>query len=135
MKKLIFILLLVIIVVIIIIKNIGQFGLGAGSGLKKGEENDRNIPVQSEATSAVSNETTPFETEKLSEASEKDVVINVKQDEYYIDGESITLDEIKEMITKDNLTQISLENNYASSKAWEELKKVLSEKNVSAIEK
>lgn len=122
-------------IVILALKYLGLLGIGSGFSNKTGDGADRNIPAE-EITSTASAETTLIETESETEAKDyqKSCLIEVKQDEYYIEDKVTTLEEIKEMISKDNINQINLENNYASSKAWEELKKALAETDVTVIE-
>lgn len=128
-------LLILALLVLFALKFAGLLGSGFGLNDTNDSENDRNIPVE-DITSEVTNVTSVSESEIISETSsfEKSVLIEVKQDVYYISGNIVSIDDIKDMISKDKPDEVRLENNYASSKAWEELKKVLNETDITVIE-
>lgn len=76
-------------------------------------------------------------TEKSSEENDEiTITIVVMQDQYFIDEQTVTLTQIKEKIAdmSDNNITVVLENNYASTKAWDNLKTNLEKMDVTIIE-
>lgn len=69
------------------------------------------------------------------EVKEITITIVVTQDQYLIDGQEVTLTQIKEKVTdKSLLVKVVLEDNYASAKAWDDIKTNLAEWGVTPIE-
>lgn len=69
------------------------------------------------------------------EPEEITITIVVTQDQYLIDEQNVTLTQIKEMVTdKSAIIKIILEDNYASAKAWDDLKTNLAEWGITPIE-
>jgi flagellar basal body-associated protein FliL len=116
--NLIKIILVIAIVIIIVAIFSGKIGFGKGDGNGDGDDS-----VATEQTESSQNQ------------EETTVTIVVKQDQYYIDEQEVTLTQIKEKVTamNENLTVI-IENNYASAKTWDEIKNYLEEWGISPIE-
>ena len=70
------------------------------------------------------------------EAEEVAVTIEVKQDEYIVDGTPMKLDEIESMIHQADMYQAAfvLVDNYASAKAWDDVVGLLSEHGISVVQ-
>ena len=63
------------------------------------------------------------------------VTIVVKQDKYVIEEQEVTLTQIKEKVTdKSAIIKVVLEDNYASAKAWDNIKSSLTEWDIVPIE-
>ncbi len=86
-----------------------HFGLpGFGTGTGNGDEN----------TDAVEETQTTEE-----ESKEIEITIVVTQDKYLIDEQEVTLTQIKELVTDASAAiEVILEDNYASAKAWDDIK-------------
>jgi len=104
----------------------GGFGFGNGGGLGLGE-----------ALPAVSDQVI----EQTEDAVEKEetpqaVVIEVKQDEYIVDGKTMSLGEIDSLIHQVDMYNASftLVDNYASAKAWDEIMELLVDHGISVVE-
>lgn len=69
--------------------------------------------------------------------TEAAVVIEVKQDEYIIDGKTVGLDEIDALIHQPDMYKaaFTLVDNYASAKAWDEVMALLVNHGISVVEK
>ncbi len=65
---------------------------------------------------------------------EKKVVIVVKQDKYYVDDKEVTLTEIEALVTGEENVIVTLENNYASVEAWDNLRTKLYEWKITVVE-
>ena len=109
----------------------GGIGLGKGAGMGTGEEasapaetvveqpEEQQEPVEEHKTEVVTN-----------------VTITVKQDQYLMNEKETTLEEIKAYIEgcdKEN-TSFVLVDHYASAKAWDQLKQLMTEYEISAVE-
>lgn len=107
------------------------FGLGGGTGTGEGEK--QNVNAETENT--VDEEKDVVE-DKKDETIETTVTIEVKQGQYLIDGEEKTLAEIEALLTGENAANTSfvLEDNYASTKAWDEIKALFTEHEIDAVE-
>ncbi len=69
------------------------------------------------------------------ETEEITITIVVTQDEYYIDEQKVTMTQIKEKVMDKSATiKVILEDNYASMKAWDDIKTKLMEWEVIPIE-
>lgn len=107
------------------------FGLGGGTGTGDGEKQS----VNSEAENTVDEEKDVVE-DKKDTADAVTVTIEVKQGQYLIDGAEKTLAEIEALLTGENAANTSfvLEDNYASTKAWDEIKALFTEHEIDAVE-
>lgn len=107
----------------------GGFGFGNGAGFGAGEAlpavSDQVVEQAEE--SAVKAET---------EQGETAVVIEVKQDEYIVDGKTVSLGEIDALIHQVDMYKASfaLVDNYASAKAWDEVMELLVSHGISVVE-
>lgn len=104
----------------------GGFGFGNGAGFGGGEA----LPAVSDQVveeSAVKDEAQQAETV---------VVIEVKQDEYIVDGKTVNLGEIDALIHQVDMYKASfaLVDNYASAKAWDEVMELLVSHGISVVE-
>lgn len=96
-----------------------NFGLG-GKGEGQGEQ------PKSSVTSEVKEEEKP---------EEMTVTIEVKKDVYLMDGQEVTLSQIKNKVTDSSKKiKVVLVNNYAATKAWDELKAAFTEWGIEAVE-
>ncbi len=105
----------------------GGVGFGNGGGLGLGE----SVPAVSDQAI----EETTVKEEK--EQTETAVVIEVKQDEYFVDGKPMKLGEIDALIHQVDMYKASftLVDNYASAKAWDEVMALLVDHGISVVEK
>lgn len=134
MKKLLGILVLAIIIfAIAFIFLFGKgFGFGDGTGDGEGNESSTEQNVNTDEKSE-----TPDETEENKGAvDEITILIEVKQSQYLVDGKEVTLSEIESLIADADIenTSFILEDNYASSKAWDEIKNLFTSYEISVIE-
>lgn len=114
--------ILVAVAIILLLAYLGFINFGAG-GKGKGEE--KKAPT-STAKEVKEEETKPQEIV---------VKIEVKKDVYLIEGEELTLSQIKEKVTDPSrLAKVVLINHYASTKSWDELKAALTEWKIEAVE-
>ena len=123
MKKVLKILVLIAVIGIGVWLFLGKgFGFG-GTGEGNGQKNEINNQQDSSS-----------DTEQ--EIEKETVIIEVKQSQYLIDGVEVTLSEIESMLSGDNVenTVFILEDNYAATKAWDEIKKLFTSHEISAIE-
>ncbi|MBE5923588.1 MAG: hypothetical protein E7271_03850 [Lachnospiraceae bacterium] len=111
--------LLIVVIVFLVLFKMGIIGIGGKGFGKGGSEND----------SAISSEMKSEEIEK-----KESVTIVVKQDEYYIDNQQVTLTQLKEKVTDKSVSEVIIENNYASSKTWDELKNSLDDWGITPVE-
>lgn len=102
------------------------FGLGPGKG--KGEGKGSGKDEQKVVTNVPEEE----KEEEKDVADAVSVTIEVKQGQYFIDGAEKTLADIESMLTAEDAknTSFSLEDNYASEKAWEEVKALFTKYSV-----
>ena len=99
--------------------------LSLGKGNGNGNENDDT------KTESV----TDKRPEVTNEVEEITITIVVTQDQYLIDDQEVTLTQIKEKVTdKSAIIKVILEDNYASAKAWDDIKASLAEWEVVPIE-
>lgn len=108
-------------------------GKGAGLGLGLGKGNDTQ--VSSEANNQKEEEKEPVE-EKKEETNAAKVSIEVKQGQYLIDGAEKSLEEIEALLTAENAGKNSyvLVDNYAATKAWDEIKALFTKYNIAVTE-
>lgn len=108
-------------------------GLGLGGGLGLGKGNDTQ--VSSEANNQKEEEKEPVE-EKKEETNAAKVSIEVKQGQYLIDGAEKSLEEIEALLTAENAGNNSyvLVDNYAATKAWDEIKALFTKYNIAVTE-
>ena len=75
------------------------------------------------------------QSEIIEETEEITITIVVTQDEYFIDEQKVTLTQIKERVTDESAEiKVILEDNYASAKAWDDIKAYLAEWEIVPIE-
>lgn len=75
------------------------------------------------------------DSETIDEMEEITITIVVTQDQYLIDEQKVTLTQIKEKVTDTSVKiKVILEDNYASTKAWDEIKRNLTEWGIVPIE-
>jgi hypothetical protein len=78
---------------------------------------------------------TDMRSEAIDEVEEITVTIVVKQDKYVIEEQEVTLTQIKEKVTdKSAIIKVILEDNYASAKAWDDIKTSLTDWGIVPIE-
>lgn len=113
--------ILLAVVVIAILAYFGFINFGFGG---KGEGNAEK------SSSSITQEVK--QTEKKEEVLVK---VEVKKDLYLIDGKEVTLSQIKEKVTdSEKQAKVVIINNYASTKAWDELKAAFTEWEIHAVE-
>lgn len=109
-----------------------DFGLGLGDGLGFGDGKESK-PVSSE----VKEDTEEVKDEVKDENKEKKtVVIEVKQDKYFIGEVEKSLADIEAMLTGEEVANTSfvLESNYAATKEWDEIKALFTQYEVDVAE-
>lgn len=73
--------------------------------------------------------------EKIDAVEEITITVVVTRDEYYIDEQKVTLTQIKEKVTDQSaIITVVLEDNYASTKAWDDIKTSFTEWGIVPIE-
>lgn len=78
---------------------------------------------------------TDMRSEAIDEVEEITVTIVVKQDKYVIEEQEVTLTQIKEKVTDNSaIIKVILEDNYASAKAWDDIKTSLTDWGIVPIE-
>lgn len=109
------------------------FGFGGGNGT--GEDGDRNM-VNEQSSSFVQETDTTDATEITTEAGETIVTIEVIKNKYFIDGEEKNLSEVELIVRRadSDKTIFILEDNYASSKAWDDVREIFINLERSVIE-
>ena len=112
-------------------------GLGGGGGLGLGIGNEKN--VESDAKDQKDEEKEPVEEKKDETQEGKDaatVSIEVKQGQYLIDGAEKSLADIEALLTAENASDTSfvLVNNYAATKAWDEVKALFTKYEIAVTE-
>ena len=112
-------------------------GLGNGGGLGLGVGNDTK--VNSDAQNQTDEETDPVQEKKDETQEEKGtekVSIEVKQGQYLIDGTEKSLADIEALLTAENAADTSfvLVDNYAASKAWDEVKALFTKYDIAVTE-
>ena len=110
-----------------IIKRVVLFLLSHTGVLHFGEETG-DSKVETETV-------TEGDLETIEELDEITITIVVTQDQYLIDGQEVTLTQIKEKVTDTSAKiKVILEDNYASTKTWDEIKRNLTEWEIVPIE-
>ena len=106
-------------------------GLGGGGGLGTGKD----AQVNSDADKEQEKEKDPVE-EKNEEKGAGKVSIEVKQGQYLIDGAEKSLADIEAMLTVEDAANISftLVDNYAATKAWDEVKALFTKYDIAVTE-
>ncbi len=106
-------------VVLFLLSHTGVLHFGEGTG-------DSNVETET---------VTEGDLETIEELDEITITIVVTQDQYLIDGQEVTLTQIKEKVTDTSAKiKVILEDNYASTKAWDEIKRNLTEWEIVPIE-
>ncbi len=114
-------------------------GLGGGGGFGFGKD----VSVNSDAENQTEDENEPVEEkkdevpeEKPSDETVATVLIEVKQGQYLIDGAEKSLADIEALLTAEDAanTSFTLENNYASAKAWDEIKALFTRYEIAVTE-
>ena len=110
-----------------------DFGLGLGDGLGFGDGKESK-PVSSEVKEEVKDEVK--EEVKDENKEKKTVVIEVKQDKYFIGEVEKSLADIEAMLTGEGVANTSfvLESNYAATKEWDEIKALFTQYEVDVAE-
>jgi hypothetical protein len=105
----------VAIVVFLVIHFIGNpFAKGNGDG----GDSSATVEAQVMTNSDVVNE-------------EKLITIVVKQDKYLIDDKELTISEIMDICSDDSIVaEVVIEDNYASVKAWDDIKSILDDMEI-----
>lgn len=108
-------------------------GLGGGGGLGLGKDVNVNADADKQ------DEKDPVENKQEEQQTEKDVVtvsIEVKQGQYLIDGAEKSLADIEALLTAEDAADTSfvLVNNYAATKAWDEVKALFTEYEIAVTE-
>lgn len=81
------------------------------------------------------------ETEKTTAADttetveENTITIEVKQGQYFIDGKEVTLTDIEQIIKENDAehTKYVMDDNYAGTQSWEELKALFSNQGITPV--
>ena len=70
------------------------------------------------------------------ETVQESVTIEVRQDEYVVDGKTMSLNEIDSLIHQVDMYNASfvLVDNYASAKAWDEIMSLMVDHGISVVE-
>ncbi len=106
-------------VVLFLLSHTGVLHFGEGTG-------DSNVETET---------VTEGDLETIEELDEITITIVVTQDQYLIDGQEVTLTQIKEKVTDTSAKiKVILEDNYASTKTWDEIKRNLTEWEIVPIE-
>ena len=110
-------------------------GLGSGSGLGLGNDTKVNSDAQNQ-TDEVQD---PVDEKKDETQEDKDTVtvsIEVKEGQYLIDGAEKTLADIEALLTAEDAenTSFTLVNNYAATKAWDEVKALFTKYGIAVTE-
>ncbi len=108
--------------VLLLAGGVGGGGLGFGAGDALPAASDQVIEQSGDAVKE--------------EAAASTVTIEVKEDEYIVDGTPMKLSEIDGLIHQVDMYQASfvLVDNYASAKAWDEVVGLLSSHGISVVE-
>lgn len=113
--------LIIVIVIIFLLLHFGLLNWGNGNGTGDGEKNSETVAEESVTV--------------IDESEEIIITIVVTQDKYLIDEQEVTLTQIKEKVTDDSATiKVILEDNYASKKAWDEIKTNFAKWGITPIE-
>ena len=105
--------------VIFLLFHFGLLGWKTGNG--SGDAKTETVAEESQAT--------------IEENEEITITIVVTQDQYLIGEQKVTLTQIKEKVTDKSATvKVVLEDNYASAKAWDDIKTNLEKWGIVPIE-
>lgn len=111
------------------------FGLGGGSGT--GEDGNRNmVNKQSSVSKEQESDTTVNDEATTAMVEGTAIVIEVVKNKYLIDGEEKNLSEVELVIRRadSEKTTFILEDNYASAKAWDDVREIFINLELSVIE-
>lgn len=109
------------ILVVFLLFHFGLISLGTGSGSGDGVVESKMVEDEIPVI--------------MDEDEEITITIVVTQDQYLIDEQKVTLTQIREKVTGESAEiNVVLEDNYASAKAWDEIKTNLAEWGVTPIE-
>lgn len=96
-------------IVLFLLFHFGLLSWGGGTGDGNGDEKMGAVAEDNQAAADESKDIT--------------ITIVVTQDQYLIDEQPVTLSQIKEKVTdKSAAIKVILEDNYASAKAWDDIK-------------
>jgi len=127
MKKILLLLLIVLVAAAAVMLWLGDgFGFGGGTG-----EGDKGGEASQQAQ-----EPEPPEEDEEQPAPKVDIVIEVRQGEYMVDGEAVSLAGIEGMIHESDAqsTTFILRDDYASAKAWDDVKALFAEHEINVVE-
>lgn len=105
------------------------FGFGDGLGTGDGDGAKTNTEQSAEKQNEEVNEVTP-------QPGAESITIEVKQGQYLIDGEEKTLAEIEALLSEEAAAEKSyvLADNYASTKAWDDIKALFTAYEIDVVE-
>ncbi len=113
--------LAIVVLVLFLLLHFGLLSWGNNSGNGEGDKKSEETEIEDSSTA--------------DEIEEIIVTIVVTQDKYFIDEQEVTLTQINEKVTdKSAIIKVVLENNYASAKAWDDIKTNLTEWGIIPIE-
>lgn len=113
--------LTIVVLALFLLSHFGLLSWGKGDGTSTGEANMETTMEE--------------DVESIDEYEEIEITIVVMQDKYLIDEQEVTLTQIKERVTnKSAAIKVILEDNYASAKAWDDIKINLTKWGVTSIE-
>lgn len=96
-------------IVLFLLFHFGLLSWGGGNG--NGNVDEKNGAVAEDNQGAAD------------ESKDITITIVVTQDQYLIDEQQVTLTQIKEKVTDESaIIKVILEDNYASAKAWDDIK-------------
>lgn len=117
----IFATLVIAILVLFLLFHFGMLSWGNGKGTGDGDVKTETVTDESPVVK--------------NEVEETTITIVVTQDQYSIDEQKVTLTQIRERVTDESATiNVVLEDNYASTKAWDDIKTSLANWGVTPIE-
>lgn len=133
MKKVLGVIITILIILGIVYLLFFGNGFGFGKGSGDGEGNGDNTEQEVNTDEVIEDQDV---IEADNDAEQNTVLIEVKQSQYLINGEEKTLSEIESLLSDENAgnTVFILEDNYASTKAWDEVKKLFTSYGVSVVE-
>ena len=133
MKKVLGVIITILIILGIVYLLFFGNGLGFGKGSGDGEGNGDNTEQEVNTDEVIEDQDV---IEADNDAEQNTVLIEVKQSQYLINGEEKTLSEIESLLSDENAgnTVFILEDNYASTKAWDEVKKLFTSYEVTVVE-
>ncbi len=115
----------------------GGKGLGLGGGGGLGLNKDTNVNADAEnKQDEVKDPVENVQEELLEEKETTTVSIEVKQGQYLIDGAEKTLVDIEALLTAEDAADTSfvLVDNYAATKAWDDVKALFTEYEIDVVE-